>query len=816
MKQAEIVAQASSLLKRLKGKPNGSEEPLMPRDFIGTVAIAQLVHHCRIPSSLWETPSLADLFKRLPSDSLTVDDTPFAHTLTKISTYINTGAGCIPLLQREIKNGLLAEYSDLMSESCLLGWIHQIMIKDRSRSLRHDGQVPQQNLGAATQWFTPEWICEFLVDETLSDEFRGEMGHTFLDPSCGAGHVLVAALRALARQEQCKAKDHKGPVSNSSDSELRLANALNSIYGLDIDPLMIELSGFALYLESRKLLSANINFQPPKLYTWGTEYNTNELGTLQLGAKQNQHDSPLFSPLDGSAITAKDLPKHFTCIAGNPPYLGHRMMPARLSSYLKQHYPAAQYDLYAAFLTLAERLTQEGGRFAFVCQQSFLSIQRYAKLRTELECSCNLSAVASLGAGAFAAKAGEKSNNAIVVFEKIDGAAKSGAQLHDKSSSLRYWPLLDAEDKLTAEVKGLKHLSPSMIEKSAKSSFATGKATMWCAPEIMRIFEEFPPLQSESTSITCVNGLFTCDNKRFVKHYSEVMESDRGEYVPYDKGGGHKWFRTTPYLLHWRHDGEEIRNFRKSRGQSASLPGENFYFKEGVTYSYIGTKGFKARLLSPSSVFDIASSAIFSEKIDNMYLVAFLNSALSCYMLGAMNPTINFQIGDLRRLPFAHSSQPRTSLLCELAAEAVALAREAEQLDPQSPMFCGNLFDALNRTEVSSDAALYASANATVSGPVLPPSNNSPLLNAVAKGQWDKGAKVNNGGIHELYVKRLNEINRREQMIQSTIDDEIFDLYCVAEATRSTVLTDPWVVRSRVPLCKPMTMKQFSDYMTRA
>jgi hypothetical protein len=76
--------------------------------------------------------------------------------------------------------------------------------------------------------------------------------------------------------------------------------------------------------------------------------------------------------------------------------------------------------------------------------------------------------------------------------------------------------------------------------------------------------------------------------------------------VPYDKGGGQKWYHQTSYRLFWPDNGDSIRQYRKERGQSRALPFEEYYFKPGLTYSYIATPASK-RLLSENSIFDIAS-----------------------------------------------------------------------------------------------------------------------------------------------------------------------------------------------------------------
>jgi Fe-S-cluster formation regulator IscX/YfhJ len=195
--------------------------------------------------------------------------------------------------------------------------------------------------------------------------------------------------------------------------------------------------------------------------------------------------------------------------------------------------------------------------------------------------------------------------------------------------------------------------------------------------------------------------------------------------------------------VHWKENGDHIRSYRAQRGQSASLPGEQFYRKAGVTYSYIGTKTFRARLLSPDSIFDIASSSLFSDTWDCNYLVGWLNSALIRFLLGVLNPTINFQIGDIRRLPFAPPDAETLHKVCQASETAIKLAQEIEQIDPDSPAFAGMTSS----------------------------------------------------------ISRLQKINDIEKHCQSTIDDAIFDLYMIPDSLKPTIFADPWVARGSENLC---------------
>jgi hypothetical protein len=67
-------------------------------------------------------------------------------------------------------------------------------------------------------------------------------------------------------------------------------------------------------------------------------------------------------------------------------------------------------------------------------------------------------------------------------------------------------------------------------------------------------------------------------------------------------------------------------------------------------------------------------------------MLGFMNSSLVRYLMGVLNPTINFQIGDLRKLPFAQPDAMTQFEVSKLAEEAVDLARRVESME-------GNLID---------------------------------------------------------------------------------------------------------------------------
>lgn len=685
---------------------------------------------------------------RLESDL--IDRTDFAAHLAKVcrSDHIETlcrQSQFLDEVTRLIKSvELKPDESAVFKDPLLLGWAHQVLLAQRTgyTDLRNSKHV--DNLAGLTQWFTPSWIADFLIQESLGSE-TGSRKKTILDPACGAGHLLVPALRVLA-----------GEKEHSNGKRLNVLSEIleHRLFGLDIDQTVLSQAAFSLYLACRE-------WQPvaplpiPHLYTFEADVphlkEEENFGSLLLGLEELPKNIHL-KRVDGTTVELNALPRQFSQIATNPPYLSHRSMPQPLARFLRNHYSGRHYDLYAAFLELTIRLMEPGARTAILCQQSFLTIQRYEQLRRELLERSGILTVAHLGPGAFASRGGEKVSNAIITLERQKTSERNDKPLAH-SAPIKIFKAASLKE---AEELGIDNLPQQSLSQQSMRTLAalipSSPLALWCPEEIAMLFKKHAPISHAETGISITNGLFTCNNRKFLKHFKDLDQSEVDQFVPYDKGGGKKWYSLTPYYIRWEDGGDSIREYRKKRGQSASLPGEEFYFKEGVTYSYIGTKGFKARLLSPRSVFDIASSALFSSSIDLDYLLGFLNSALVRYILGVLNPTVNFQIGDLRRLPFRVPSKTQEKKIAQLARAAVDIASQLEESDPQSPAY--------------KHSRLQYFAGADYAQP--------------------KEA-------YERMKDRLHDLNAKERAIQRSIDDEIFESYKISKSIREQIVADPWV-----------------------
>lgn len=161
----------------------------------------------------------------------------------------------------------------------IIGWLYQFYISEKKDQVIGK-VVKSEDIPAATQLFTPNWIVQYLVqnsvgrlwlqtypDSPLKDNLPYYIGHgeqpaevlaqmvantpstiepesiKVLDPACGSGHILVEAyqlLKSIYEERGYRTRDIPQLILK------------HNLYGLDIDDRAGQLAGFALLMLARQ------------------------------------------------------------------------------------------------------------------------------------------------------------------------------------------------------------------------------------------------------------------------------------------------------------------------------------------------------------------------------------------------------------------------------------------------------------------------------------------------------------------------------------------------------------------------------------
>lgn len=197
------------------------------------------------------------------------------------------------------------ELAPLWQADETIGWLYQFF-NEREKASVFDRlynakqKLRRQDIPAATQLFTPNWIVRFLVQNTLgrlwvemhpdtrllgtqpldylvplgrADESPSVPGDdkrttqhatrqvrdiTLLDPACGGMHFGLVAFdlfAAMYQEELARAGEKGWPATPSVANEADIPAAIleHNIFGIDIDLRAVQLSALTLYLKAKSL-----------------------------------------------------------------------------------------------------------------------------------------------------------------------------------------------------------------------------------------------------------------------------------------------------------------------------------------------------------------------------------------------------------------------------------------------------------------------------------------------------------------------------------------------------------------------------------
>jgi hypothetical protein len=524
-----------------------------------------------------------------------------------------------------------------------LGFVYQIW-GHTFRNIALDAvQAPNKGLSnqtliSFTQVYTPPWVISYLLDKTLVPLIEGEDNPNrngdrnkkrdprtirLLDPACGAGHFLLAAFDLLK-------KAYADIGIEAKDSIAIILQ--NNLYGADIDRLGLTVCALSLLLKVR--IDSPAEIERPVNLAW-TERNPIDGSLLALGSideiwlKENNHF----------------LSAAFDVVITNPPYIGRRLLSRALKEALGKEFPLSKSDLNTAFIDGSLKFLKECGYFGAITQASLLSLPTYQEFRKQLENETDVVAAEHCGTGVFPLLTGEKADSLLLVLRK------------------------------NTQTKGLRQ--PFALNRAERLAFVLDHSAAIKLAQLADIRQ----------------GLATTDNKRFVRYQWDVDQDAIGkDWVPYLKGAGsERWAAAHDHVVRWKNDGEEIKRavaeaYPYLQGKTAwVVKNEQFYFKEGLCFSFINKTRLAVRELPPGSIFDVASSAIFTKPDQKDFLFGFLNSSIASAFANSINPTINLQVGDLKRIPVPPLSVEAKGRIAALSRQCVRRKYQLLELfDPVS------------------------------------------------------------------------------------------------------------------------------------
>ena len=516
-----------------------------------------------------------------------------------------------------------------------------------------------------------------------------------IDPCMGSGHILVYAFDVLMDIYR---------DAGYSDRDAAKSILENNLYGLEIDERAYHLAYFALMMKARsynrRILNKETKFNlveirepiaslKPELeqyldkYTELVHYLVNvfqdakELGSIlnlnctleQLDNIKNHLNRIIEDSINKDLVTqseiselndllkplikqAKLLVQKYDVVITNPPYMAP---DSKQKLYVQKNYPDSKSDLFAVFIEKCNFLTKKNAYQAMITMHSWMFLSSFEKLRNKLLINNTIINMAHLGARAFEDIGGEVVQTTAFVFEN--------ANIKDYQSNFKRLVDFNSQDAKEEE-----YLRDSNLYTSSATNFGKipgSPIAYWVSKHISEIYVKYPTLE---TIADVRHGLSTGKNEWFVRTWEEIewnkvettlnnrneIESIQGRYVPYNKGGEFRlWYGNANYVLWYDKLGRE-----KMKSLSGHRhDGRDRYFQEGITWSFVSSSNFGARYTPTGFAFDVGGSSMFLDNGEVKYVTGLLCSRLGTFFMSIQNPTLNFQVGNLKNVPLIIENQ---------------------------------------------------------------------------------------------------------------------------------------------------------------
>lgn len=602
----------------------------------------------------------------------------------------------------------------------IIGWLYQYYNSEKKdavfAAMSNKVKVSKENIAAATQLFTPDWIVRYMVENSLGRlwvdghadtsarcewkyyldeaeqtpevqaqlaEIREERKHLtpeqirFIDPCMGSGHILVYAFDVLMQIYTSCGYTERDAVQNI---------VRHNLWGLDLDKRAYQLAYFAVMMKAR------------------------------------QYDKRLWYRIQKKEFDAK-LPNlsHFQDL----PVVDYKLLDDTMASFIKQFENA---DTYGSLITIQADDEIDSAIDAFQGiigfdrshLEHFMQLYKILSQRYDVVCT-NPPYMGAKGMNndlknfvdknypdskldlstCFMEKCKELTkrdcyygmiNIPVWMFLKSYTELRKKLLLQSSILNLLHFGrgVFGSDFGSTAFVFSNNHLSDykayylRLFETQGavddvetkekwfferKGNYITTQDTYfelpnypiayWTSLNVVKAFQS-----TKLGDIADVKkGMSTADDDRFIRLWYEVSQTKVGKkWFSITKGGDfRKWYGNRSYYVNWENDGAELRNFSKSVIRSPQ-----YYFKESICWNYITISKISFKYYNH---FAFTAAAPCVQSKDNLlYILGFGNSVVANDLIMLIGgATVTFEVGEVANLPIiiVPEKKPKVEYLVE-------------------------------------------------------------------------------------------------------------------------------------------------------
>ena len=599
----------------------------------------------------------------------------------------------------------------------LIGWLYQYYISERKDEvMSKKGKYTTDEIPAATQIFTPNWIVKYMVQNTVgriyldnnpysADDFKPKWKYLVESEDSNADHILKCSLEELKVADLACGSGHILNECFDLLYDLYIAEGYsrrqaienifaNNLTGVDIDTRAKQLATFALLLKAcqKDESFADAHAMPrvldmPKAdrYTW-RDLNGHMACALQLrgGGEVVYHELDECFALMEHADSLGSIMKFDISPSTRDYMLLCLDEQKRQQKFVKEF--AELFKGFELILALTEKY------HAIIMNPPYMgggyfndALSKYVKDNYE-DGKADLMTVFMMEAMNLVRHNGywaminlpswmflgsfETLRRNIVAHQQIIGLLHNGRGIFGSDFGSVTFVMQNAEPykagcyrrlfKEHVQVRSIETIHQLYLDKSYGYYLSDQKAfrNIPGSPISYWIGNNFIKLFNKNKigEFAISEGQnITGDNDKYIKFFWEIAKKDinpKGKWPLLSKGG--------PFRKWYGNVIDVIDWSIEARTEYRNNPiariqKEHLWFRKGITWNLVTSLGTGFRLHSANALFNKAAPTILFTSSDIQYfniLLGFLNTRIVRELLKVMNPTINTNIKEILSLPF--------------------------------------------------------------------------------------------------------------------------------------------------------------------
>lgn len=402
---------------------------------------------------------------------------------------------------------------------------------------------------------------------------------------------------------------------------------------------------------------------------------------------------------------------YFDKVIGNPPYGAWQDYSKR--DLLKKKYKGYYVrETYTLFLLRCVSLLKNKGILTFIIPDTFMNLHMHNALREFLLLNTKIKEILIFPSKFFPGVQYGYSKMCIITVEKTNDFNDA---LNNKIRIISELRQASDIDDVTKD-RDLSNYRVNIVSQREIYN-SVSKAFLIKAGEGIRSLINNSELTLGNIA-DCVTGIYTGDNKRFLKvaslkvknnlskcpvvekeeinydylSYDNLLDGidDKRHFIPVVKGSAGSYIRNNDWYIDWSKEAvNEYKTNKKARFQNSQ-----FYFKKGIALPMVKSTKIKASLIE-NQVFDQSVVGVFPRNEEHLYyLLAFFNTNIFNKIVNTINPTANNSANYIKKVPIIFPNDG-FKYVNNITEKIINIKRETGKVDPKLQDELDNYFNEL-------------------------------------------------------------------------------------------------------------------------